>query len=319
MSHVFISYARADQVFVWPFVERLARVYRIWIDKEGLTGSALFNTTIDEKIKTADAMLLFLSPNSVDSGYVLNEIQSAIQYKIPIVPYLYHPCELPIPLRTTQYIPHTNPDAFGLVLDALIEKGPNARIHPGKAFNLQNLDLERTRFGQASQGKTGILSNMPLQTAGQKLIGLPVHFSRYHAVYLVGRENDTLIYQPTMQVIFQMTGALGANNMVVEIGNHFTKSDANFPLRMLLVRGPLAKADGSYGYSAQHPEEWEDNIWATQKILETLYPMKPKLLQIFIQGPAIFLYKLGAEHKGVQYRAELYHYDREDSAYYKVL
>lgn len=322
MSHVFISYSRKDSDFVYAFEARLSRIYKTWIDKKDISGSSRFTNEIEQSIRSAKAFIILLSPDAIISDYILSEMLLAIDLKLPIFPYIYKPCDVPLQLRPYNWIQHSDPDAFGKVIDALSKYAAEARHHPGTAIDLKQIGNADTTFEQAASTTPYVLRDLPLELDGKALIGLPICFTRYHAAYLVGRADDSLEYQANVQLGFQLTGSFPGNDFSQGIGNHFiTPKRPNFKLRLFLVRTLLAPNLTNYGYDPALPEEWGDAITITDKSLENLYSSKPQSLQIFIQGPSIFLYQLGVRHKGF-YQTELYHYDRfakPKAAYFPVM
>jgi len=95
-GHVFISYSRADR----PYVEKLsshlsAAGIAVWFDYEIAAGDR-FASIIEEKIDTAVALVVVLTPESGKSDWVNREIGYAIDQHKPIVPLMLKPCKMPI-------------------------------------------------------------------------------------------------------------------------------------------------------------------------------------------------------------------------------
>ena len=78
MSHVFLSYARRDQVFADHLVTALeARGVNVWLDREDIPGGAAWESAIGEALSASSAVLVVLSPASVTSEYVPKELSLA--------------------------------------------------------------------------------------------------------------------------------------------------------------------------------------------------------------------------------------------------
>ncbi|MEM6284989.1 MAG: FHA domain-containing protein, partial [Chloroflexota bacterium] len=71
---VFIAYHRSDEAFARQITERLEDAgYRPWIDMNNLRGGGDRAAQIDDAMRSADAMLLVMSPDAVESPVVQNE------------------------------------------------------------------------------------------------------------------------------------------------------------------------------------------------------------------------------------------------------
>ena len=83
---IFISYSHKDRDTVLPILKTLYESgWKIWYD-EGLTIGDRYDETLEAHIRNCSAFLLFVSENSVNSYYCLeNEIPLANQYGKPII------------------------------------------------------------------------------------------------------------------------------------------------------------------------------------------------------------------------------------------
>jgi hypothetical protein len=87
VSHIFLSYARKDVTTINRLVAKLeTNGYRVWVDREDLTGGERWRERIADAIKQADAFLLFLSPAAIVSENVSKEIDLAIDNHKRIIP-----------------------------------------------------------------------------------------------------------------------------------------------------------------------------------------------------------------------------------------
>jgi C1A family cysteine protease len=108
-AHIFISYAREDS----EFALRLARDLRskgvnIWLDQLDIPPGVRWDRAIEQALRTCDRLLIILSPASVASENVLDEVDFAFNRKKRIVPILYRPCEIPLRLGRLQHIDFTS-------------------------------------------------------------------------------------------------------------------------------------------------------------------------------------------------------------------
>src|SRR2546421_4758514 len=97
----FLSHASPDKPWVIPFAARLrARGLDVRLDQwEIMLGDGLIRRIYDEGLGQADAVVVVLSPASVESRWVREEIEVAtvrrIEEKCRIVPVILEECEVP--------------------------------------------------------------------------------------------------------------------------------------------------------------------------------------------------------------------------------
>ena len=83
---IFVSYSHKDRDRVLDITKTIYEAgWKIWYD-EGLTIGDKYDETLEEHVKSCTAFLLFISSNSVNSNYVIeNEIPWAQMYGKPII------------------------------------------------------------------------------------------------------------------------------------------------------------------------------------------------------------------------------------------
>jgi hypothetical protein len=321
MAHVFISYSRHDIEFVHKLAEQIGRVYKVWIDMRGIEPADDFQKEIEQGIKTSSAFVVVLSPNSVSSDYVNGEINRARKYDIPIIPYMYRPVDPPLALTSINYIEHDEENHYqsiGRLLDRLKKSlGNDACIQGGGLIGKEILDKVGATFASTAAHSTGRLS---FSAQSGQLIGLPVIRNRYHTAYFIGYADDLLMQQDNLQLAIQLTGDYPFDDFVIGIADYLHSK--GYPLQMLLIRGPLSEAyqinephkSHYYGLKATNNDEWQDALETTK---QASVFRRNKTLQLFIKGPAVFLFRFGEIRRSLK-NTELYHFERNDN-YYKVL
>jgi len=101
----FVSYSRADTDFVLRLCQDLrAAGASIWLDKLDIHPGEEWDQAIERGLSERGLMLVVLSPKSVTSQNVLDEIGYALSRKKPLIPVLYRDCEVPYRLSRIQYI-----------------------------------------------------------------------------------------------------------------------------------------------------------------------------------------------------------------------
>jgi TIR domain len=108
LPRLFFSYSRVDA----EFVLRLARDLRaagvnLWIDQLDIAAGDRWDRAVEEALVASPCLLVILSPTSVASQNVMDEVSFDLEKNKKIVLVLYHTCDIPFRLRRLQYIDFT--------------------------------------------------------------------------------------------------------------------------------------------------------------------------------------------------------------------
>ena len=114
-STTFFSYSRSDS----DFTVRLARDLRaagheIWLDQLDIAAGDRWDDSIQRALTGSKRLLVILSPASVGSQNVMDEVSFALEEGRQVIPVLYRPCEIPFRLRRLQHIDFTRSYDDGL-------------------------------------------------------------------------------------------------------------------------------------------------------------------------------------------------------------
>jgi serine/threonine protein kinase len=102
---VFISYSHKDEDFARQIVDSLQKnQIEVWFDKISLVPGEPWEPSIRKAIKSADKVVVVLSPEAVESDIVQAEIDYAKEKNKPILPLMHRPCEIPLQIRRLQYL-----------------------------------------------------------------------------------------------------------------------------------------------------------------------------------------------------------------------
>ena len=127
-SAAFVSYSRDDSEFTLQLVEDLkAAGAKAWLDQLDIGPGQEWDIAIEKALKLSPQMLLILSPSSVKSRNVLNEINFALEEKKIIIPVFHRDCTIPLQVRRIQYVDFRADYALGL--KALLK---NLHVRPSK-------------------------------------------------------------------------------------------------------------------------------------------------------------------------------------------
>src|SRR5512141_657733 len=93
-NEIFISYSRRDQEFVTRLASDLnAQVAGVWFDQSAIQLGEKWHDEIIEGIHDCKAFILVLSPDSMESRYVREEVNKALELGKTIFPVIYRLAE----------------------------------------------------------------------------------------------------------------------------------------------------------------------------------------------------------------------------------
>jgi hypothetical protein len=111
MEHgrIFISYSRANSNFVVRLAKDLkAAGHNIWLDQLDIPPGARWDAELERALEKCEIFMLILTPASMASENVKDEIGYAIDTQKRIVPVLLESASLPLRLRRFQYVDFTS-------------------------------------------------------------------------------------------------------------------------------------------------------------------------------------------------------------------
>ncbi|HWI86922.1 MAG TPA: toll/interleukin-1 receptor domain-containing protein [Sphingomonas sp.] len=104
----FLSYSRADEAFALRFADDLiASGVTIWVDQYDIRPSQHWDSAIEAAVRRCGGMLVVLSPRSVGSANVADEVAVAIDSGKCVIPILIERCFVPLRMTRMQLIDAT--------------------------------------------------------------------------------------------------------------------------------------------------------------------------------------------------------------------
>ena len=109
---IFVSYSSKDRPFALGLVKELQDLgANVWIDQLGIGLGENWDNAIEEALDKSGTFMLILSPTSVESPNVQDEVSITINTKKKMVPILIEECKLPMRWQRRQYADlANNPD-----------------------------------------------------------------------------------------------------------------------------------------------------------------------------------------------------------------
>ncbi|NTV82954.1 MAG: TIR domain-containing protein [Bacteroidales bacterium] len=104
----FFSYSRSDSDFVLKLAMDLRQAGAdVWLDQLDIEAGNRWDLSIGEALKNSKKMLVILSPDSVASNNVMDEVSFALEAGKTVIPILFIPCDIPFRLRRVQHADFT--------------------------------------------------------------------------------------------------------------------------------------------------------------------------------------------------------------------
>ena len=114
-ANLFFSYAREDSDFVLKLAKDLrAKGANLWLDQLDIAPGERWDKAIQEALESCETLLVILTPDSVTSQNVMDEVSFALEEKKQVIPVFHTNCEIPFRLKRLQYIDFSSDYAAGL-------------------------------------------------------------------------------------------------------------------------------------------------------------------------------------------------------------
>jgi formylglycine-generating enzyme required for sulfatase activity len=105
----FISYSRAHSAFVVRLARDLKSAgFDVWLDQLDIPKGARWDDAIEAAVEKSSTFMIVLSPESIESQNVKDELSYAIDAGKHILPVVIQPCKIPLRLRRFQYVDFTD-------------------------------------------------------------------------------------------------------------------------------------------------------------------------------------------------------------------
>jgi TonB family protein len=111
----FFSYSRDDSEFALRLAEDLkaAGAY-VWLDQLDIQPGQRWARAVQDALSNSPRLLVILSPSSVNSNNVEDEVTFALEEHKTVIPVFYRDCKVPFQLRPFQYVDFRTDYARGL-------------------------------------------------------------------------------------------------------------------------------------------------------------------------------------------------------------
>ncbi|HEY6345851.1 MAG TPA: toll/interleukin-1 receptor domain-containing protein [Bryobacteraceae bacterium] len=148
----FFSYSREDSEFALKLAKDLRQQgAAVWLDQLDIKPGELWDRAVEQGLASCQKMVLILSPNSVDSTNVMDEVSFALDEHKTVIPVLYRDCKIPFRLRRLEYVDVRTDYEGGLhkLLQVVSATAVQATIPGAQAGQIEEMDREGIEREQA--------------------------------------------------------------------------------------------------------------------------------------------------------------------------
>jgi formylglycine-generating enzyme required for sulfatase activity len=106
-TRLFVSHSSQDNDWCRPFVAAMTGAdpsLDVWYDEHGLSGGSAWVQTLQQELQSRDVVVLVLTPDSLASQWVQEEMQLALATRRTILPVMHKPSNLSGFLLTRQWV-----------------------------------------------------------------------------------------------------------------------------------------------------------------------------------------------------------------------
>lgn len=194
---IYISYSRQDV----EFVRHLANDLRvaganIFLDQNELQESTPWGSSIYAAVNSAAMIMVILSPYSVKSDFVMEEVSVALKSKKRIIPILFAHCEVPTQLKKLQMLDFTEDYRWGLIK---LQEALGLRAPVPLAFQLieDNKITKSPRLDLSNCGMNEIPEEIGELEWLEDLIiaGRTYYDFQFESIYTTGGKGEKIIFQ----------------------------------------------------------------------------------------------------------------------------
>jgi len=139
----FISYSRDDSEFALKLAQDLrAAGAHIWMDRLDIRMGERWDRKVEQALRKCAGLILIMSPTSVESDNVLDELDYALEKKKQILPILYRDCERPFRIRRRHFV-----DFTGTYDSAFSRVKRDLNLNPSTSSNPQIPESKKPKSG----------------------------------------------------------------------------------------------------------------------------------------------------------------------------
>jgi hypothetical protein len=221
MQLAFFSYAHEDAEFALRLAKDLrAAGAAVWIDRLDIKVGERWDRAVGEALAKCPQLLVILSPASVDSTNVMDEVSFALDKGKHVLPVIHRQCEIPFRLHRLHYVDLTlnYDEGLGRLVEAL---GFTER--PSKLAENDVKQADQGRAAPSGHGGTPWQVTLP----NKRVVGLLVAIIVVVALWATLRPKPRPISpRPPRPLPGLITAPNDTGKWIVRIGNYDDRAEA---------------------------------------------------------------------------------------------
>ncbi len=149
-ARAFFSYSRDDSDFALKLAGDLkAGGASVWLDQVDITPGDQWDRAVEDALTNCPRLLVILSPASVSSRNVMDEVSFALEKGKTVIPVLYRDCAVPFRLRRVQHVDFRQDYGRGLqdLLKTLAPEQGAGQSRPAISEKAEQERLTREKAG----------------------------------------------------------------------------------------------------------------------------------------------------------------------------
>jgi hypothetical protein len=169
----FISYSRTNKDFAVKLTRGLRSAgYPVWFDQFDIPTGSRWDDEVEKALRDSSIFMIILTPASISSENVKDEIGYAIDHGKRILPVLLESCDVPLRLRRFQYVDFTGKsfeEGFESAKELLGELVDETSVPlPAKAETESKDKQEAERYPQAGAAYDPKVKAKPVEVKAEK-------------------------------------------------------------------------------------------------------------------------------------------------------
>jgi len=258
----FISYSRANKDFALKLAKELrASGFNIWVDVLDIPTGSRWDDEVEKALESSEIFMVILTPASITSEHVKDEIGYAIDTGKHILPVLLENAKVPLRLRRFQYVDFTSKnykegvESAKQLLRSLTEEQTVPRREVPASTQAQNVEREKVE-------KASVLMRQAKQLLQNRALPEAVQVLRQILTFMPNHEEALTLLAQVEAAILQERES--SSRKAQEEANRLAaqkKDEAERLARQKAEEERLAKAKAE----ADHKAKVEANRLAAQK------------------------------------------------------
>jgi hypothetical protein len=267
---IFFSYSRDDSSFALKLAKDLRNNgAEIWLDQLDIKPGSHWDASIEIALNDATCVIAILSPSSIASNNVMDEISFALEDGKRVIPVLLHECKPPFRLRRLQHIDFTSEyesgfnqlaQSFNLLVtkEILLKNAVYKKDYKPSEFRLSVNAVDQFKYNLFSIDRLDFEKDFILEFTVQSY--RPGGSTRYGIAWNFENEKDFLLF--TIHTIGSAAYSIGAgNSSTYKSWKRFQEGDISLNGKNVPDVFQIKKMGGKLIFVINNTEVWRTSTY----------------------------------------------------------